>query len=383
MTSRRCRFTGAFIPLVISASPVGAQVAARFDAGGGAGGSVFGWQPRVQLDGALHAGSLGAVALTLHGAVDRVSALNNANYELVSGARLATRSVDRGWWLGGDVVRRSGFKDAVEEPRIETGGWRRIGNVVVTISAARRSATFSGISRVDHQVSGFTVFRDTLTGRLDSIPFSRTETDSSRISALGRWAETEAGVAWEGRLVAATIALGGRLASRGIPAGAWGSASLALRLAQPLSLVASVGGARNARFTLDGEHRYVSLGFRVSPRLRALPVDVRPAVSSASATAFIVEPDGAGRYRLLIRAPTAHRVELSGDFTNWKPVTMTRRGDSDWSLSVALAAGTYRVNTRVDGGGWIAPPGLTTMNDDFAGEVGLLVIERGAEPAPK
>jgi hypothetical protein len=30
---------------------------------------------------------------------------------------------------------------------------------------------------------------------------------------------------------------------------------------------------------------------------------------------------------------------------------------------------------RVDGGSWVAPPGLTTMSDDFAGEVGLLVIE--------
>jgi hypothetical protein len=33
------------------------------------------------------------------------------------------------------------------------------------------------------------------------------------------------------------------------------------------------------------------------------------------------------------------------------------------------------VNTRVDGGPWIVPPGLTTMTDDFEGEVGVLVIE--------
>jgi hypothetical protein len=33
------------------------------------------------------------------------------------------------------------------------------------------------------------------------------------------------------------------------------------------------------------------------------------------------------------------------------------------------------LNVRVDGGSWIVPPGLTTMSDDFAGEVGVLVIE--------
>ena len=383
MRTRRCRFIAAIIPLVISASPLGAQVAGRFDAGGGAGGSVFGWQPRVQLSGALQAATLGALVLSWHGALDRVSAPDNVNYELVTGGRLAAGSLERGWWLGGDVVRRSGFKDAIEEPRIETGGWHRIGNVVITISAAKRSVAFSSASRINRLVTGFNVREDTLTGRLDSIPFSRTVTDSSRTSALARWAETEAGLAWEGRRAAAAFALGGRLASRGVPPGAWGSASLSLRLAQPLSLVASVGGARNAGFALDGEHRYASLGFRISPWLPSLTSGGRPASSTASATAFAVEREGTGGYRLVVHAPAARHVELSADFTNWKPVVLTRGADGEWLLRVVLAAGTYRMNVRVDGGSWMAPPGLTTMNDDFAGDVGLLVIERGAEPAPK
>lgn len=382
MRSRGCRFTAAIIPLVIGASPLGAQLGGRFDAGGGAGGSVFGWQPRVQLGGALQAATLGALVLSWHGALGRVSALDNAKYELVTGGRLATRSVDRGWWVGGDVTRRSGFKDAIEEPRIETGGWHRIGNVVVTISAAKRSVSFSSASRINRLVTGFNIYQDTLTGRLDSIPFSRTETDSSRTSALARWAETEAGLTWEGRLVAATLALGGRLASRGVPPGAWGSASLSVRLAQPLSLVASVGGARNVGFALDGEHRYASLAFRISPRLPSLATGDRTS-TAAIATAFAVEQEGTGRYRLVLQAPAARHVELSADFTNWKPVALTRGADGEWLLRVALAAGTYRMNVRVDGSNWMAPPGLTTMNDDFAGEVGLLVIERGAEPAPK
>jgi hypothetical protein len=33
------------------------------------------------------------------------------------------------------------------------------------------------------------------------------------------------------------------------------------------------------------------------------------------------------------------------------------------------------MNVRVDGGGWLAPPGLTTVVDEFGGVVGILVIE--------
>src|SRR3954452_9879519 len=97
MTSRRCRFAGVMIPLVISGSPLGAQAVGRIDAGGGAGGSVFGWQPKVRVDGALQAASLGDFALTWQGALDRVSGPSNPSVALFTGARLSMRSVDHGW----------------------------------------------------------------------------------------------------------------------------------------------------------------------------------------------------------------------------------------------------------------------------------------------
>jgi hypothetical protein len=37
-------------------------------------------------------------------------------------------------------------------------------------------------------------------------------------------------------------------------------------------------------------------------------------------------------------------------------------------------AGTYRLNVRVDGGEWVAPPGLLDVEDEFGGRVGLLVL---------
>jgi 1,4-alpha-glucan branching enzyme len=87
----------------------------------------------------------------------------------------------------------------------------------------------------------------------------------------------------------------------------------------------------------------------------------------------------------MIEAPRARRIEISGDFTSWKPMALARAPDGRWTLTLPLGAGTHRLNARVDGGSWIVPPGLTTMSDDFAGEVGLLVIEAHEEQpvAPK
>jgi hypothetical protein len=222
----------------------------------------------------------------------------------------------------------------------------------------------------------WSLHQDSLTGRLDST--QHTVQDSSRGSASDRWAETEAGVAWEGGRLSAAFTLGGRLASRGIPAATWAAGDLAVRLTRPVSLVLGAGSAAGSGFALDAEHRFFSLGFRLTPVLRRERVVEHPLTTSP---AFAVAAVGAGRYRLTLTAPSAHRVEVSGDFTAWKPVPLLRGPDGQWILLAALTEGTHRLNVRVDNGDWVAPPGLTTMSDDFAGEVGVLVIERA--PATK
>jgi hypothetical protein len=53
---------------------------------------------------------------------------------------------------------------------------------------------------------------------------------------------------------------------------------------------------------------------------------------------------------------------------------MTRDGDR-WVVDVAALAGLHRANIRVNGGRWTSPPGLASMDDDFAGEVGIFVVQ--------
>jgi hypothetical protein len=45
-----------------------------------------------------------------------------------------------------------------------------------------------------------------------------------------------------------------------------------------------------------------------------------------------------------------------------------------WELNVPVAPGWHQINVRVDGGPWMAPPGIPTTHDSFGGDVGLLVV---------
>lgn len=384
MTARTCRLV-VVAAFVAAGNPLAAQLPERVDAGAGAGsgGSVFGWQPRVGVNAAVRAASLGYARLDWHGALARVTAPTVSMVEASTGAKLTIGQSSMGWWVGGDVIRRNGFKDAVEQPRIETGGWRRVGNVVVTISAARRNASLAEMRLITRSSTSFFKFQDSLTGQWDSTEVTRTFDDSARVSALRQWAETEAGLSWDGRRVSAAVAVGARLASRGVPSGTWGSATLALRLTSPVSLVVGAGTASGGRFALDGEHRFVTLGFRVRPQFAPTMPDARATPTAATISGLSVGSVGGSRYELSVVAPRARRVEISGDFTNWKPLALTRAPDGRWTATLALSAGTHRLNARIDGRSWIVPPGLTTMSDDFAGEVGLLVIERRAEDATR
>jgi 1,4-alpha-glucan branching enzyme len=96
---------------------------------------------------------------------------------------------------------------------------------------------------------------------------------------------------------------------------------------------------------------------------------------SSGVTAFEVTPGRDRQRALRVYAPTARVVEVNADFTQWQARRLTRGSDGWWSVTVPLAPGTYQMNVRVDGGGWLVPPGLTTVVDEFGGAVGVLVIE--------
>ena len=89
---------------------------------------------------------------------------------------------------------------------------------------------------------------------------------------------------------------------------------------------------------------------------------------------FDVRPAANGMQKIIVRIGGVETVDVMGDFSDWSPLTLIRHGRDLWELSIPLSAGRHQINVRVDGGPWIAPPGVPTMRDGFNGEVGLVVV---------
>jgi hypothetical protein len=90
---------------------------------------------------------------------------------------------------------------------------------------------------------------------------------------------------------------------------------------------------------------------------------------------FRVDRDSRGYIVLRVHTPSAKRVEISGDFSQWIPMELSRAPGGWWTGKIQVAPGTYQMNVRLDGGAWLVPPGMLSMKDEFGGVTGLLVVQ--------
>jgi hypothetical protein len=278
---------------------------------------------------------------------------------------------------------------------LSAGVWRSLGRAVATVEvrsgitrAPGRESTL-GTRRV---IAGITR-RDTLSLRMDTSWVNVDTGQAGRPGWARRGTDVEARLAWQrGRVALTTIAGLQLLEWRSTPEGAplarvgrrgWAGVDATVGLGARVALVAA-GGTRprdDVAAMLTGaapwrpteRSQYATLALRLSPSFfarPALPPVVRPA-----AAAFDVQKAGGGRYALRVRVPAARIVELSGDFTGWQPVAMRRAAADVWEALVPMSPGTHHLNIRVDGDAWRAPPGTTTVADDFNGTVGVIVVQ--------
>jgi hypothetical protein len=165
----------------------------------------------------------------------------------------------------------------------------------------------------------------------------------------------------------------------------WGSASATWWLAPRLALVANAGtyptdftqgfpGGRFVAFSLrlSSRRSTPAVASNASPETDTRRVD--QAAMPGAATELAVAGTDARR-TIRVRARGARSVEISGDFTRWQPHQLMRDADGWWTVSLPIARGTHQINVRIDGGAWVAPPGLLSAADEFGGVVGILVIE--------
>lgn len=182
--------------------------------------------------------------------------------------------------------------------------------------------------------------------------------------------------------------LGARFWSTGGGRGVFGEGSAIFEASPIVALVFS--GGRYPTDVVSGSiaGRYVSLALRFGTTTirRRVPTALpsRQHSSSGAGTSAGSElqltvqtlPGNDGEVRLSLYAPGAATVEISGDFTDWQPVSLSRSAENSdlWTLTFHVSRGMHRINVRRDGGAWTAPGGTTRSADDFDGEVGVFTI---------
>jgi hypothetical protein len=186
------------------------------------------------------------------------------------------------------------------------------------------------------------------------------------------------------------LTLGTRTGSVGPAIGgdsrAWGSISGVAWLTPRVAIVGSAGSYPVDLTQGYPGGRFVTLAVRIASRgahASESTTELRHAATNtpvedappAAATDFQAVTIGGTRRTIRLRAPSARVVEINADFTQWRPLTMSRSADGSWIVTLPIAAGTHQMNIRIDGGAWTVPAGMLTTTDEFGGVVGILSIE--------
>lgn len=271
-----------------------------------------------------------------------------------------------GGWLG--VSTGSGMTAS-----LVSGVWRQIGSrASVSIASTLRRGTFGGTpSRFWTEVHFDTVLNDT-TGELQTIRRERIFGDSGRAASRLTWAETEARMGWMVGRVALDGVVGWRPRIDTSRQATWVRAYATMAMSRSVAVSIGAGTTTRQLPYAQSTGRFGFAAVRLAPAALVRPKG--PPEITPAAAAFTVSRAAGGESVLRVRVPRARVVEISGDFNGWRSLRLTRGPDDVWEATIPLAPGTYRVNLRVDGERWVAPPGLTAVDDEFNGRVGLLVV---------
>ncbi len=157
----------------------------------------------------------------------------------------------------------------------------------------------------------------------------------------------------------------------------WAAATATYWLTSQMAAV--IGGGRVPASPARGlpARNYASFGmvFAYSPVSRGTV----PVVRTAMVRSFDIRNGSPGTQKITVRVGGVENVEVMGDFSDWDPIQMLRKGRDLWELTLAMPPGVHQLNIRIDGGPWLPPPSLPTMRDAFSGEVGLIVVPENRE----
>jgi hypothetical protein len=284
--------------------------------------------------------------------------------------RLSYRVGKGGVWVGHQMMCDNKSTPFSPIPRISGGLWRQWGNAVITLglSSGDGPGTTHQQTRL---VRKFSQPGDTGTLALPDTGIVAWDTVNTR--DRGNTNAAELAMHWASGRLAFRGSVGSRFRSSTMPNENWGQAEATFAVGPDVALVAT-GGIHPSSIAYGVPRaRFAQLGIRIAPSalLRPrLPAAVRP-----TAAAFEVANENRGLRTLRIRIPDARTVELSADFTNWKPVSLTSSGVDRWETTLRIAPGMHRLAIRVNGDEWTPPPGVSAVPDEFQGTVGVIVVK--------
>jgi Carbohydrate-binding module 48 (Isoamylase N-terminal domain) len=278
-------------------------------------------------------------------------------------ASLSYRHASSGAWLGYGAERFS-------TPAVLAGLWRQFGSrATLSLGSTIRHGIFGRMTSTQ-TYSDTTYSSDTTLWQV--IPHTRTIGDSSDMPSRRAWAETEARLGWVVGRVAFDGVVGWRPRIDTVRHATWVRGFATVAIAHNVALTLGAGTVTRQLPFAPSAGRFGSVSLRFAPAALVRP-NAPPQITPA-AGAFALRRNEAGEYVVSVRVPHARVVELSGDFNGWHPLRLEQvRGDV-WEAALSVVPGTYRMNLRVDGERWIAPPGTTAVDDDFNGRVGLVIV---------
>ena len=292
-----------------------------------------------------------------------------------------------GLWFGGGVARPWRLSVVSSADVADAGMWAKLGDAARAFGVATFTATFTNFSFTkveskDDTASALSCAASTgaVVGPAVALKplFNQTvTTGTGGCERQSRFGDLEGSLHWDLGALEVTAQYGHRFGdSYDVTADSrrWSSATATVWLNERVALIA--GGGRQPALPLRGvpARRYAMAGLELAywPLAKSsVPVSLphSPLVKS-----FEHHAGAAGLQKIVIRVGGVETVDVMGDFSDWSPLTLVRRGRDLWELSVPMSPGVHQINVRVDKGQWVAPPNLPTTKDGFNGEMGLMVI---------
>lgn len=293
-----------------------------------------------------------------------------------------------GMWVGGGVARPWRVAVISSADVADAGIWTKLGEIADRFGTATFTTTFTNFS-----FSKIAAIHDTMSAALSCSASTPVTSPAGMVAALqmlsiasstndacdrqSRFSDLETAVRWEVGPLEVTGQLGHRFGdSYDVTPDSrrWSSASATMWLSDRVAIIA--GGGRQPALPLRGlparSFGMAGLELAYSPVSKAaVPVSLPHTVLVRS---FETRPGTNGMRKIVIRVGGVERVDVMGDFSDWTPLALTRRGRDLWELALPLAPGVHSIDVRVDDGPWAPPPGVPRMRDGYNGEVGLVVV---------